>query len=121
MKKLRLLPLFIGLLFLSTSCALHDGLTNNLNHNNTVVELSDNNYQVIDYVKGNASCTYIFGIGGLDKDALVEKAKSEMYRKADLQGKARALTNISIDTQYSFFPIVRKMSVTASGHVVEFE
>jgi len=120
MKKLRLLPLFIGLIFFS-SCAFHSGLVNNFNNNTTTVELSKNNFKIVDYVKGSAHCTYVFGIGGLSKDALVEKAKSEMYRKADLQGKAKTIANISIDTKYSSFPIVKRVTVTASGHVVQFE
>ena len=120
MKTIKFLPLLAGVLLMS-SCAFHSGLTNNFNNNNTTVELSKNNYRVVDYVQGDAHCTYVFGIGGLNKDALVEKAKSEMYRKANLQGKPRAVANISVDTKYNFFPIVRRMKVTASGHVIEFE
>ena len=120
MKKLKLLPLLLGLL-LMTSCAYHSGLVNNFNNNNTTVELSENNYRVVDYVKGSASCTYVFGIGGLDKATVVEKAKAEMYSNANLNGKARAIIYTNIDTRYTFFPIIRKMTVTASGHVIEFE
>jgi len=120
MKKLKFLPLIFGLLFFA-SCASHNGLVNNFNNNNTTVELSEKNYKIIDYVKGDASCTYIFGIGGLSKQALVEKAKSEMYSNAELQGQARAIANISVDNKYSLFPFVGKMTVTVSGHVVEFE
>ena len=120
MKKLKLLPLFIGLIFFS-SCAFHSGLVNNFNNNTTKVELSKNNFKIVDYVKGSAHCTYVFGIGGLSKEALVEKAKAEMYRKDDLQGKAKAIAYISIDTKFSTFPILKKVTVTASGHVVQFE
>jgi hypothetical protein len=119
MFKLKLLPIVLALLFLS-GCAYHSGLTNNFNNNNTNVELNQKNYKIVDYVKGDANCTYIFGIGGLSKDALVEKARSEMYRNAQLKGEARAITNIAVDTKYSIFPIIRRMTVTVSGHVVEF-
>ena len=120
MRKLKLLPIVFAFLFFS-GCAFHNGLTNNFNNNNTNVELNQKNYKVVDYVKGNAECTYIFGIGGLSKDALVEKARSEMYRNANLKGKARAISNISVDTKYTIFPIIRKITITVSGHVVEFE
>lgn len=120
MKKLILLPLFIGLLFFS-SCAFHNGLVNNFNNNTTNVELTKNNFKIVDYVKGSSECTYVLGIGGLSKDALVEKARSEMYRKADLIGKPKAIANISVDTKYTSFPIVKKITVTVSGHVVQFE
>lgn len=120
MKRSVFLALVVAMLFFS-SCAFHDGLTNNFNHNNTTVELSKKNFRVVDYVKGEASCTYVFGIGGLGKGTLVEKAKARMYKKADLMGEARTVANISVDTRYSFFPIIRKMTVTASGHVIQFE
>jgi len=120
MKAIKFLPLLLGV-FLVTGCAFHNGLTNNFNNNNTTVELSEDNFKVVNYVQGDAHCTYIFGIGGLNKEALVEKAKSEMYRRADLKGKPRAIANISVDTKYNIFPIVRRIKVTASGHVIEFE
>ncbi len=114
------LVILVVSVFLLSGCAFHSGLSNNFNNNVTMVQLSQNNYKVIDYITGKSSCTYVFGLGGLGKSALVEKAKSEMYKKANLTGSARAVANIAVDTKLTTIFFVQVIEVTASGHVVEF-
>lgn len=118
MKRIILIFFFAAVLF--SGCAFHSGLTNNFNSNTTTVELSQKNFKVVDYVTGESACTYVFGLGGLGKNALIESAKADMYKKANLTGSARAIANISVDIKHTTIFFVQKIDVTVSGHVVEF-
>ena len=111
---------FIGIALFVSSCAVNNGLTYNNNNHNTEVVLSENNYQVIDRVKGQSQAMYIFGIGGLSKDGIVAEARADMLSEAGIVGGSKAIINETVEVKYTFFPIVRKYTVTVSGHVVEF-
>jgi hypothetical protein len=120
-KSLRLLlPAFVAAILVLPGCAIHDGLTNNINQVLTNVELGEDNYKVVEYVTGYAEARYIVGIGGNKKRTLIESAKSEMYNKANLIGSPKAVINQTVETRYSFFPFFQKIEVTVSGHVIEF-
>jgi len=103
-----------------TSCAGHYGLTSNLNNHSTEVVLSKNNYKVLKSVTGDASVTYIFGIGGLSKKALIAEARSEMLQDANLEGSARAIINETVEIKGTSFPFFGKKTVTISAQVIEF-
>lgn len=115
-----LLPALLAGLFLLPSCAVHNGLTNNINQVLTNVELGEANYKVVEYVTGYAEARYFFGIGGNKKLTLIEAAKAEMYEKANLIGSPKAVINQTVETRYSFFPFFQRVEVTVSGHVIEF-
>ena len=116
----RIITLLLGLSFLFSSCAVHNGLTRNQNNHTTQVVLSKNNYKVIASVKGSAATTYIFGIGGLSKSALIAKARAKMLAESNIEGSARAIINETVEVKQSIFPIVNKYKVIVSGHVIEF-
>jgi hypothetical protein len=118
MKKIGLL--LIGIMFLFTSCGIHNGLTSNINNHQTEVVLSQKNYKVIDYVKGEATATYVFGIGGISKKALIQQAKANMLKNADIVGGSKAVINETVEIHQSFFPIVTQYTVTVSAHIIEF-
>ena len=105
---------------LLTSCAGHYGLTTNINNHTTEVVLADNNFKVISSVSGDASVTYILGIGGLSKKALIAEAKKEMLEKANLEGSAKAIINETVEIKGTSFPFVGKKTVTVSAQVIEF-
>ena len=65
-------------------------MVSNQNTNQTSVELNRKNFKVVDLVSGRASATYIFGIGGMSKKALMESSKLKMYEKYNLVGKPGA-------------------------------
>ena len=118
MKKFTIL---FGLLtILTTSCATHNGLTKNINQNNTEVVLSKNNFKIIKSVKGSAKATYIFGIGGHSKNGLVAEAKANMLENAKLEGTSRAIINETVEIKGSAFPFVGVYKVIVSGQIVEF-
>ncbi len=115
----KIIPVLIVVLLFS-SCAVHNGLTTNLNQRTTDVVLSKKNFKVIESVQGESNAMYIFGIGGLSKKALVSEARAKMLEKADILNEARAIINETVEVKHSFFPFVRKYNVTVSGHIIEF-
>ena len=72
---------------------------------NTQVILSEANYKIINTVKGQATATFILGVGP-SKDQLYSRAKRDMLEFANLAGggnKSRALINITTDEQIKYF------------------
>lgn len=118
MKKLGLL--LIGSIFIFSSCALHNGLTYNTNNHTTEVVLTKKNFRIVQSVQGDSKATYVFGIGGLSKNALIAEAKTEMLLKANLIGSSKAIINETVEVKSSFFPIFRVYKVFVSAHVIEF-
>ncbi|MCL2327034.1 MAG: hypothetical protein FWC39_00830 [Bacteroidetes bacterium] len=108
-----------AIVFSMASCAMHSGLTSNMNNNNTKVVLQNNNYTIISKVKGSASGVAILGFGGSFKP-LVENARSKMLESADLVGKSRAVINQTVEENDKFFVVCRIKTVTVSAYVVEF-
>ena len=119
MKRILFLFGLVGMLFL-TSCGVHFPLTHNLNQNVTNVDLSQNNYTVIKTVTGEAEAKYILGFGGLKKRSLMELAKKEMITEAEMDGKSRALTNVTVEVYVKSYLFVTHRKVVVSGQVVEF-
>jgi len=114
---------FIGVgitIMLLSSCASHYiNLKNQYNHTTEVV-LSRNNFTVIKTVQGEAQASYVFGFGGLKKQAIIGLAREKMLQQADLEGKSRTVANEIIDVKSSIFPFVTKTKVTISAQVIEF-
>ncbi|MGQ1908186.1 DUF6567 family protein [Marinifilum sp. RC60d5] len=118
MKKISFLLVGVTLLF--SSCAIHNGLTTNSNNHETQVVLAKKNFKLVKNVKGESKATYIFGIGGHARQAMIEEAKSKMLRKADMMGSSKAIINETVEIKHSLFPFFRKYELTVSGQVVEF-
>ena len=121
MKKILTL-LFVTAIVLSlSSCATHSGLTSNVNSSTTNVVLEKNNYKIIQKVKGTASGTSVFGIGGSFRP-LIERARTEMLENAGLIGTARAVINETVEVNNkSYAGIVNMKTVSVSAYVVEFK
>ncbi len=118
MKKIAVLVIGITLLF--SSCGIHDGLTRNLNNHTTEVVLSKKNFKIIERVQGESEVTYIFGIGGLSKKAMIAEARANMLAKADIVGGSKVIINETVEMKYSLFLFVGKQKVIVSAHIVEF-
>jgi len=112
--------LLISITFLFSGCAMHSGLTTNLNNHTTEVVLSKNNFKVIASVQGESYATYVFGIGGLTKKAMVAEARVNMLSKANMIGSSKAIINETVEIKCSLFPIVRRYRVIVSGNIIEF-
>lgn len=112
----------IIILMLFSSCGIHNPNILNNTQIVTTVNLSGNNYRIIDKISARATATYILGIGGLKNKALLERAKAGLYEKANLTGSARAITYITYDTHYSLiYPVYYRVTITASGYVIDFK
>lgn len=119
MKKLFFIISILSALLLS-SCASSSEATNNLNQNQTSVVLSQKNYRVVGYAKGESEQTYVLGIGGLSKRSLGQSAMSEMFEKADLKDKPRAIINSNIQYKNQFYFFWSKTKAIATGTIIEF-
>lgn len=116
----RIFFLFIVLTFLFSSCAVHTGLTHNQNLHTTDVVLSKKNFNVISRVEGESKATYVFGIGGHNKKAMITEARADMLSKADIVGGAKAIINETVEIKRSTFLMVQIRRVIVSAHIIEF-
>ena len=119
MKKVFSVIFVIAVLFSFSSCAVHSGLPSNVNNSITNVILEKNNYKIIQKVKGTASGTSVFGIGGSFKP-LVERARAEMLENAGLIGTSRAVINETVEVNTKVFVVAVVKTVTVSAYVIEF-
>ena len=110
----------LALVSLTTSCANYNGLIKNENNQSTQVVLSQNNFTVVESITGEATATYVFGIGGLSKNALIQEARTQMVQKAKLNGTSKAIINEKVEIKTSLLPIVNKVRVNVSAEVIEF-
>ena len=121
MKKLLMLFALVAMLFGVSSCSLQDPMTRNLNQNLTNVVLQDNNFKIVQKVRGEAQADYLFYFGGFRKKGLIEEARAEMLENANLIGSSRAVINENVEMSVtSFAGIFSYVKVTVSGYVVEF-
>ena len=104
----------VFILFLASGCAFHTGMMNNS------ASLSENNFKLVKYAKGQASTTKIFGIGGLSKDGLVAEAKNNMYQNYPLRD-GQTIANVTVDFKQTIFIVVIKTKVTVTADIVEFK
>lgn len=110
--KLHTASVLIILVFLS-SCAFYSGTTS------SNVTYNGNNAEIIDIVSAKNSVTRIFGIGGLDKEALILETKRKMYHQNPLK-KGQVYANIGIDVKQAFYLIADVTTVTVSADVLLF-
>jgi hypothetical protein len=111
---------FIFLLAVLSGCGFNHANMQNVNNNVTNVELSGKNFIVLDRVSGEATATYIFGIGGKSHKALLQDALARMYNNANLSGSAKALINVTFESHTTTIIIYSKTTYTASGNIIEF-
>ena len=121
MRKLLMLFVLVATLFGVSSCQLHSPVAANLYQNNTNVVLQDNNYKIIQKVRGEAQADYFFYFGGFRKKGLIEEARAEMLESANLVGSSKAVINETVETSLTTIAgIYTNVKVTVSGYVIEF-
>lgn len=104
-----------------TGCvSQHNGLTSNQNIHGTQVVLSEKNFKVVSNVLGESEATYVFGIGGLSKNAMIAEARAQILKKAAMIGRSRALVNETVEIKNTVYFVVVKRKVTVTAQVVEF-
>ena len=121
MRKLLMLFVLVATLFGVSSCQLHSPVAANLYQNNTNVVLQDNNYKIVQKVRGEAQADYFFYFGGFRKKGLIEEARAEMLESANLVGSSKAVINETVETSLTTIAgIYTNVKVTVSGYVIEF-
>jgi hypothetical protein len=104
-----------------SSCGYNHMHVINQNQNNTQVELSQDNFKVLEQVKGSAEVNYVLIFGGRKKQELYNAAFSEMLEKANIEGKAKVLTNIITEQHVGGYPpFYYTRTLTVKANVVEF-
>lgn len=104
-----------------SSCGISSNLTSNQNQNQTSVVLSQNNYKVLGKVSAEVTGRYILGFGNIRKKALKDNAIDEMMKSANLEGGAKAVTNITVKSSIKMItPFYMEVSMIATGNVIEF-
>ena len=95
-------------------------------HNGEIIQssISSNkaNFKIVKTISGEASATYILGIGGNMSNGLINEAKRNMYSSYEIKSNQN-ITNITTDIKKSYFIIpILYMSETAvvSADVIEF-
>jgi len=98
-----------------SSCAMHLGYTTNS------AALSTNNFAYVKRsVQGTAKAIYVFGIGGLKRQALTEEARKDMMENFPIQDN-QAFVNITVSYKYTFvLPFFMQNKCTVSASVVQF-
>lgn len=83
--------------------------------------LGTNNFAYVKRsVQGVAQATYIIGIGGLKREALVEEARKDLMESFQLQDN-QALVNITVSYKTTFvLPFFWSNKCTVSASVVQF-
>lgn len=96
-------------------CAFHSGLMNNS------AALSNANFSYVSQnVSGTASATYIFGFGGMSRQALVAEAKKDMLR-TPLKSN-QAIANTTINFKHTIIMgVYMQYTCTVTADVVEFK
>ena len=115
--------LFISVIAFSamlTSCSVSQEATSNQNQIQTSIVLNQKNYKVIETVSGESKQNYVLGIGGLSQKSLRESAMSNMLKKANLKGEARAIINTNVLYKNQFYLLWGKRKAIATGKVIEF-
>jgi hypothetical protein len=121
MKKIGIYSVFLLLAAFLSSCGIGTALVTNHNQNATEVDLSGNNFKVIDQVSGSSEASYVLAIGGMNKRQLYENAYSAMMKKANLLNGSKAIINVMTEEHFSgFAPFFVRRTITVSAQVVEF-
>lgn len=121
MKNIFLVFAAICVMAVLSSCGINYALINNVNANATQVQLSSNNFKVVDKINGSAKVSYVLAFGGMKKSQLYENAYSAMMDKANLKDHARAVINIVTDEHLGGVPpFYYTRTVTVSANVIEF-
>ena len=122
MKKLFIICTFVAVALSFTGCAgAASTIATNHNLTQTQVVLSDNNFKVIGQAYGEATATYICGIGGLSKKALYNNAVNEMAKNANLHG-SQTLTNTTVHySRKMITPFYVKTTCSATANIIQFK
>lgn len=112
--KIRNLLLPVAVLLAFSSCAVHSGIALNS------TALSEANFDIVERGTGHSTVTYVFGIGGLNRKAIVEAALKDLRKKHPLENY-ETYANMTVDFKSKYIFIYRQVTCTVGADVVKFE
>lgn len=88
---------------------------------NNSASLSSNNFSYVQKnLQGKAQATYVLGIGGMNREAIVNEAKEKMLENYSLED-GQTLANSTVNFKYSnFLGIVVTYKCYVTADIVEF-
>jgi hypothetical protein len=105
--------LSLTLVLFLASCGFHQGtMVSN-------ASLGNNDFEIIDMVSAKSYTKRYFGLGALDKKALVFDTKQKLYNNNPLK-KNQTFANISVDFHNTTIFFVNKVTCTISADLVQF-
>jgi hypothetical protein len=108
------LLLVSAIAFSLLSCAVHTGTMSNS------ASLNTNNFRILQTVTGKSKATYILGIGGLDRMAMVAEARQDLLQKNPLK-IGQTLANVMVDSKRSiYFGVYSTLEITVTADIVQF-
>ena len=120
MKKLAMFLIVLTTIYLS-SCGYNLQPISNIYSSQTQVLLQNNEFKIIGKAKGEASATYILGIGGLSQKAIYNNAVADMFNNANLSG-SQTITHINVHNHIGGVPpFYYKVKYVASGTIITFD
>jgi hypothetical protein len=116
-KQLKQLSIISLIAVMLSSCtATHSG------YMQSSAALSSANFSYVMNVRGESTATYILGIGGMNKETLVDDAQKHMILQNPLK-KNQALANLTVNfkTSYIYFGVITTVKCVVTADIVEFE
>jgi hypothetical protein len=107
--------LVVGVVCLTSSCAVHSGMITSSQLGNTKI-----NYRYEDVAVGYAKAKYFLGIGGLKKDALLSDAKRNLYLSYPLKPN-QVFQNITLDRKTTYLLPFSKVELILVADVIGLE
>lgn len=108
-------------LLISGSLALSSCASSHYGTLQSSASLSSNNFNYSENsISGTSTATYIFGIGGMKRQSLVDEAKQDMLSKNPLKS-GQALANTTVNLKNSImFGFFQEVICTVTADVVTF-
>ena len=119
-KLLSRIAIAVAAVLLLARCGVSQTFTSNANLNQTNVVLSQKNFHVVKNVEAVCSATYIFGFGGISKNAIYSNAVAELTKNANLTG-SQALVNVTVKNSAKSILCYTVITYHAEGTVIEFD
>lgn len=83
------------------------------------VSLSEPNYIYIKKASGSSSVTYFLGLGGSGKSTMIEHAKEDLYRNANLKDN-QEIANVTISETFSTVILFSSKRIEIHADVIEW-
>jgi hypothetical protein len=81
----------------------------------------ENNFKYVRGIVGKSQATYIFGIGGLQREGLAREAKNNLLNNNTIED-GQILVNYTIDKETSYyFGFVVTLKIIVSADVIEYD